>query len=283
MLPTQSAFDVSEEERYLEYERRWRNGGLTFLAAYTDIASDDSANETAAEFVRQQIRKIVSNPTTAELLSPKDTIGCKRLCLDSEYFETFNRENVTLVDIQQAPINRFVETGIETENDLYQLDAIIFAMGFDALTGALLAIDIKGKSGRSLRDKWSDGPRAYLGLVSEGFPNMFTVTGPGSPSVLSNMMTSIEQHVDWITECIQFIEAAGMSTIDADLKAEDDWMDHVEEVASKTLRYGCNSWYLGANIEGKKRIFMPYAGGVSTYAEKCAEIASEGYRGFTIA
>ena len=196
------------------------------------------------------------------------------------YNETYNRDNVTLLDVNKDPINRIVENGVQTKNKTHEFDVIIYAIGFDAMTGALLAMDIQGKSEVSLRDKWSDGPRTYLGLTSAGFPNMFTITGPGSPSVLSNMMTSIEQHVGWIAECIEHMEANSYNTIEPDEESENDWMDHIEEIASDTLRYSCNSWYVGANIPGKRRIFMPYAGGVDKYAEKCDEIVAAGYEGF---
>ena len=189
---------------------------------------------------------------------------------------------MTLLDVNEAPIVRIVERGVETSDTLHDFDVIIYAIGFDAMTGALLSIDISGRAGVSLKDKWSEGPRTYLGLTIEGFPNMFTITGPGSPSVLSNMMTSIEQHVDWISQCIDYMENSGKNEIEAHPDSEDDWMDHVEEVASETLRYSCNSWYVGANIPGKRRIFMPYSGGFDRYTDKCKEVAARGYEGFKL-
>ena len=215
-------------------------------------------------------------------MAPKNTIGCKRLCADTDYYQTYNRPNVTLLDVNKTPIVRIVERGVETTDAIHDFDVIIYAIGFDAMTGALLSIDIAGRSGLSLKDKWSEGPRTYLGLTIEGFPNMFTITGPGSPSVLSNMMTSIEQHVDWISGCIGYMEEFGKNEIEAHPDFENYWMDHVEEVASETLRYSCNSWYVGANIPGKKRIFMPYTGGLHSYTKKCNEVASRGYEGFQL-
>ena len=279
---TQSALEVSQEEREKEFQRRWDKGGTGFVAAYTDIGLDQDANDTAAEFVKGQIRRTVHDPLTAELLCPTNPIGCKRLCADTDYYLTYNRDNVSLIDVGNDPIEQLVAEGLKTTDKIFSLDAIVFAIGFDAMTGALLAIDIRGKSGRSLRDKWSDGPRTYLGLSIEGFPNMFTITGPGSPSVLSNMITSIEQHVDWITQCIKYLDSTEKEEIEANLDSENEWMDHVEEIASGTLRYNCNSWYVGANIPGKKRIFMPYAGGLPRYMEKCQQVAVDGYQGFTI-
>ena len=271
---------MSEEERLEELEKRWSEGGTNFLAAYSDVGTNEESNEIIANFVRDKIRESVNDPETAELLAPTNTIGCKRLCADTDYYETYNRDNVTLLDVNKDPIDRIVENGVQTKNKTHEFDVIIYAIGFDAMTGALLAMDIQGKSEVSLRDKWSDGPRTYLGLTSAGFPNMFTITGPGSPSVLSNMMTSIEQHVAWISECIEHMEANSYNTIEPDEESENDWMDHIEEIASDTLRYSCNSWYVGANIPGKRRIFMPYAGGVDKYAERCDEIVAAGYEGF---
>ncbi len=280
VIGEEGVMDVSEEERLEELEKRWAEGGTNFLAAYSDVGTNEESNEIIANFVRDKIREVVNDSETAELLAPTNTIGCKRLCADTDYYETYNRDNVTLLDVNKDPINRIVENGVQTKNKTHKFDVIIYAIGFDAMTGALLAMDIQGKSEVSLRDKWSDGPRTYLGLTSAGFPNMFTITGPGSPSVLSNMMTSIEQHVEWIADCIEHMEANFYNTIEPHEESENDWMDHIEEIASDTLRYSCNSWYVGANIPGKRRIFMPYAGGVDKYAEKCDEIVAAGYEGF---
>ena len=277
-----SALSVSEAERYEEYQRRWEEGGTGFTAAYSDIGTDDDANFTAAEFVRDKIRETVIKTETAELLAPTNTIGCKRLCADTDYYETYNRNNVTLLDVNTDPIKGLVEEGVQTENNVFKFDIVIFAIGFDAMTGALLSMNITGKEGIQLRDIWSDGPQSYLGLSMAGFPNMFTITGPGSPSVLSNMMTSIEQHVEWIRDCLHYMEMGGYTEIEAKAFAEESWTGHVEEIAGNTLRYTCNSWYVGANIPGKKRIFMPYAGGIPSYREKCDQIAASDYEGFDI-
>ncbi len=282
VVGNKSVLEVTEEERVRELENRWAEGGTNFLAAFNDIGIDEVSNEIVAEFVRSKIRETVKDSATAELLAPKNTIGCKRLCADTDYYQTYNRPNVTLLDVNKTPIVRIVERGVETTDAIHDFDVIIYAIGFDAMTGALLSIDIAGRSGLSLKDKWSEGPRTYLGLTIEGFPNMFTITGPGSPSVLSNMMTSIEQHVDWISGCIGYMEEFGKNEIEAHPDFENYWMDHVEEVASETLRYSCNSWYVGANIPGKKRIFMPYTGGLDSYTKKCNEVASRGYEGFQL-
>ena len=282
VVGNKSVLEVTEEERVRELEKRWAEGGTNFLAAFNDIGIDEGSNEIVAEFVRSKIRKTVKDPVTAALLAPTNTIGCKRLCADTDYYETYNRPNVTLLDVNKTPIVKIVERGVETTEAIYDFDVIIYAIGFDAMTGALLSIDIAGRSGLSLKDKWSEGPKTYLGLTIEGFPNMFTITGPGSPSVLSNMMTSIEQHVDWISRCIDYMEKSGKNEIEALPDFENDWIDHVEETASETLRYSCNSWYVGANIPGKRRIFMPYSGGLDRYTKKCNEVAARGYEGFQL-
>ena len=279
---TEKAMDVDEEVRKSEYQRRWENEGTGFTAAYIDIGTDLMANETAASFVKEKIKEVVKDPVKAELLSPTNTIGCKRLCIDTNYFETYNNDHVHIVDVNKTPIKGLTRNGIETTEREYNFDIVVFAIGFDAMTGALLSIDIRGKDDVSLKEKWSEGPRTYLGLASEGFPNMFTITGPGSPSVLSNMMTSIEQHVDWIAGFVSHLEDQDKTTVEANKDDEDSWMDHVAEVADGTLRYSCNSWYVGANIPGKKRIFLPYAGGLPQYSDICDKVAAEGYSGFTI-
>jgi cyclohexanone monooxygenase len=277
-----SALEADPEERRARYEHCWQVGGLPFLSAYGDLIFSEEANETAAEFVREKIRRTVHDPEVAELLAPRQVIGCKRLCVDTGYYETFNRPNVTLVDVSQSPIERITPRGLRTGGREYELDCIVFATGFDAMTGALLAIDIRGRGGRTLRDKWAEGPRTYLGLGTAGFPNLFTITGPGSPSVLSNMLPSIEQHVNWIADCIGYLGDRGLATIEATPDAEDAWVAHVNEVADMTLYPSCNSWYLGANVPGKPRVFMPYLG-FPPYVEKCNEVAAGGYEGFTLA
>jgi cyclohexanone monooxygenase len=277
-----SALQVDAEERAREYEARWRQGGLGFITAFNDLLVDRAANETAAEFVRGKIREIVRDPAVAERLSPRQVVGCKRLCVDTGYYAAFNRPNVTLVDVAAEPIAEIVPTGVRTARAVYELEDLVFATGFDAMTGAVLAIDVQGAQGRTLRDKWAAGPRTYLGLGTAGFPNLFLVTGPGSPSVLSNMVPSIEQHVDWIADCIAWLRARGLERIDATQAAEDAWVAHTNEVANLTLFPSCNSWYLGANVPGKPRVFMPYLG-FPPYVEKCNEVAARGYEGFALA
>ncbi len=276
-----SALSVSEEERIAEFEARWAEGGLGFAAAFMDVLISKEANETAAEFVRAKIREAVDDPDVAALLSPAQVVGCKRLCVDTGYWATFNRDNVTLVDVASAPIEAITPTGLRTSEAAFDLDCIVFATGFDAMTGAIAKVEIRGVGGRRLADKWAEGPRMYLGLAAQGFPNLFTITGPGSPSVLSNMIPSIEQHVNWIADCIAYMRERGLSRIEAQAHAEDAWVAHVNEVASMTLYPTCNSWYLGANVPGKPRVFMPYLG-FATYVEKCEEVVAKGYEGFAL-
>jgi len=253
-----------------------------FLGAYTDIGTSLEANETAAEFVREKIRRTVNDPVVAEALVPTYTIGCKRLAVDTDYYETYNRSNVTLVDVGQSPIQKFTQKGVYALDQEFTLDSLIMATGFDAMTGTLLKIDIRGRSGLTLEDKWIDGPKGYLGLGIAGFPNMFMITGPGSPSVLTNMMQSIEQHVDWIVGCLEHLRNHNISTIEATESAEDDWAAHNDAVADNHMRNSCSSWYVGGNIEGKPRVFMPYVGGFPRYVEKCNEVADQNYLGFTL-
>ena len=272
---------VPEAERAEQLERRWEHGGLPFLGAFNDILLDPAANDLVADFVRRKIRDVVVDEKVADLLSPSTVIGCKRLCVDTGYYATFNRDNVELVDVNAAPIERFTATGLVAGGVAYDFDTIVLATGFDAMTGALLSIDIRGCDGVSLRDAWAEGPRTYLGLQVSGFPNLFTITGPGSPSVLTNMIVSIEHHVDWIAEAITAVDAAGKATIEATPEAEQQWGDLVEAIAGFTLFPSCNSWYLGANVPGKPRRFMPFLG-FPMYVEQVAEITADNYRGFKI-
>jgi cation diffusion facilitator CzcD-associated flavoprotein CzcO len=276
-----STFEVSEDERLAEYESRWEQGGLPFLAAYTDMILDRKANDLAADFVRAKIAAIVRDPVLAEKLTPRTILGCKRLCADSGYFETFNRKNVALVDVNEEPIREITAQGLRAGEREIPLDILVFATGFDAMTGSLLGVDIRGRGGLSLRAKWEAGPRTYLGLATAGFPNLFMITGPGSPSVLSNMVPSIEQHVNWIGDLLTFMASRESAWVEAEPGAEDEWVAHVNEVASMTLYPGCNSWYLGANVPGKPRVFMPYFG-FPAYVEKANDVAASGYRGFTL-
>jgi cyclohexanone monooxygenase len=279
-----SAKSVPPEEREREFERAWAEGGFNFVMAYPDLLTDPESNRTAAEFVERKIREKVRDPQVAELLIPRDhPLGTKRLCVDTGYYETFNRDNVTLVDIRSAPIEAITETGLRTRDAEYTLDTIVFATGFDAITGPLMRLDIRGRDGVALRDKWAEGPRTYLGLTSAGFPNFFMITGPGSPSVLSNMLTSIEQHVDFTAECIAKLEHEGLASIEPLPEAEEAWGQTVHEVGHATLYPQVASWYTGANIPGKPRRFTPYAGGVGTYRRICEDVVAQGYAGFSLA
>ena len=277
-----SAHALSEAERTAVYEARWQRGGLGFLSAFADLIFDKEANDSAAEFIRAKIRATVRDPATAELLSGKSIVGCKRLCVDSGYYETFNRDNVSLVDVGAAPIEAITARGIRAGGQAYEVDCIVYATGFDAMTGAMMKMDIRGMNDLELSEKWAEGPRNYLGLCVTGFPNMFIITGPGSPSVLSNMLPSIEQHVRWIGQCIADLQARQAQRIEATRAAEDAWVGHVNEVANSSLYPGCNSWYLGANVPGKPRVFMPYLG-FAPYVAKCDEVVANGYEGFALA
>jgi cyclohexanone monooxygenase len=282
-LNPQSALEVSEEEREAEYERRWQAGGTAFMAAFSDLLLNKEANDTAAEFVRRKIRGMVHDPAVAEALAPTNhPIGTKRICVDTRYYETFNRPNVRLVNLRQDPILEVTETGMRTQGATHEFDALVCATGFDAMTGTILAMDLRGAGGLSMRQAWADGPRAHLGLMVAGFPNMFMITGPGSPSVLSNMIVSIEQHVDWVSDLLAHMQARGLTRVEPTAEAQDAWVAHVNEVAHRTLYPQANSWYMGANVPGKPQLFMPYVGGVGSYRERCDAIAAEGYPGFAL-
>ena len=276
-----SALDVSAEEREAVFEKRWQQGSFNMLASFADLITNRKANDYAVQFVHKKIREQVKDPAVAELLCPTDhPFGTKRLCVDTDYYKTFNRNNVSLVDVRTAPIEKVTTKGLKSDGKEYELDAIVFATGFDAMTGALLNIDIQGRDGMAFREKWANGPRTYLGLAVAGFPNLFTVTGPASPSVLSNMMTSIEQHIEWIADCMEYMEARGLTTIEAEQEAEDAWMQHVTDAADGTLFFESNTWYVGANIPGKSRVIYPYVGGVDAYRGICDKVAAAGYEGF---
>jgi cyclohexanone monooxygenase len=259
----------------------WQRGGAFFLGAIADAMLNEESNEAVANFVRDKIRSIVKDPQTAEMLCPTDhPIGSKRICVDTGYYDTFNRDNVSLVDVREDPIETITASGLRTQNNDFEFDALVLATGFDAMTGALLHMDVRGEGGQKLADKWHAGPRSYLGIGMVGFPNLFTITGPGSPSVLSNMLVSIEQHVDWMVDCMQHMIGAGYQRVEPEQSAEDQWVEHVNEVASATLFPKGGSWYLGANVAGKPRVFMPYAAGVGAYREICDDVALSDYRGF---
>jgi cyclohexanone monooxygenase len=279
--PTQAAFDVSDEERQKTYEDAWKTGGQALLFCYTDLLTNRKSNETAAEFVRQRIRETVKDPHVAELLCPKDhPIGTKRLCLDSFYFETYNRDNVHLIDVKETPITRVEPNAVVVGDNVFEIDDLILATGFDAMTGAAKDIDIQNNAGESLADQWKQGPQTYLGLMVAGFPNMFIITGPQSPGVKSQMILSIEHHVDLIASLIQKLSDENFSSVVPEALAQDNWVSHNNEVANLTLYPTAASWYMGANIPGKPRIFMPYVGGVKQYRATCQEIIENGWRGF---
>ena len=278
-----AASQVSEQERRREFQRRWDKGGVNFVHSFNDVMVDQASNDSIAEFVRERIRAIVKNPQVAESLCPKDhPLGSKRICVDTGYYEAYNRDNVTLVDLKKTPIEQVLPTGVRTAQRTFELDAMVCATGYDALTGAVLNIDIRGRGGLELKRKWADGPRTYLGLMTQGFPNLFIVTGAGSPSVLVNMVVGIEHHVEWICDCLQHLRANGLDTIEPTRPAEDDWVEHVNQAAGKTLFPKANSWFLGANIPGKPRVFMPYVAKIGVYRQECQAVADAGYRGFTL-
>ena len=277
-----SALAVGPEEREAAFEARWRVGGFSFLGAFRDILLDERANALAAEFVRAKIRKIVHDPATAQLLSPSHTIGCKRLCVDSGYYETFNRPNVQLVDVSGQPIEAITPGGVRANGRDYSFDTLVLATGFDAMTGTLMRLNLIGRNGRTIQEKWRAGPLNYLGLMIAGFPNLFNIAGPGSTSAFTNVIVSIEHHVDWIADCIAYLDAHGHRSIEATEAAESAWVQHVHAVAEATVYLTCNSWYLGANIPGKTRMFMPLLG-FPPYSDRCAQVADSGYEGCLLA
>jgi cation diffusion facilitator CzcD-associated flavoprotein CzcO len=282
-MSRQSVLSVSAEERARVLEQNWRTAGFGFIQCFSDILLDGEANRHVVEFIHRKITEQVDDAAVARALCPdRHPFGTKRPCVASDYYATYNRRNVTLVDLGRSPIDRITPTGIRTTDEDYPLDMLVFATGFDAMTGALMKMDIRCRSGQPLRDKWAEGPRTYLGLATSGFPNLFIITGPGSPSVLSNMMAAIEQHVDWIGDLLRYAERQDVRSIEATCSAEDAWVDHVNEMAAATLYPTADSWYLGANVPGKPRVFMPYPGGLRRYRHRCAAIAAAGYAGFTL-
>lgn len=277
-----SALEVSDDEREAEFEARWQTGGLGFLASFNDLATNIDANKTAVAFVHKKIHEIVDDREIAELLCPETVLGCKRLCVDTNYYQSFNRDNVKLIDINENPIEEITARGVKTKESEYEIDCLILATGFDAMTGALLSIDIRGNNGLTLQEKWQQGPKNYLGLTINGFPNFFTITGPGSPSVLANMIVAIEQHVDWIADCLSYLRENSLHSIEARADNEQQWVTLVNRIADQTLfPTGCNSWYTGANIPGKHRVFMPYLG-YPSYVEKCNKVATDNYSCFSL-
>ncbi len=283
-IQDRSAWDVTAEQRQALYEAAWAKGGLQFRGVFRDLLVDKSANDTAAEFLKAKIRSIVQDPDTAAILADIDhPYAAKRPPIDTGYFEAFNRDNVSLVNLRATPIVSIVPAGVQTSAAEYKLDTIVFATGFDAMTGPLLRLDIHGRDGLALRDTWAAGPSTYLGLQVPGFPNLFTITGPGSPSVLTNMPVAIEQHAEWITECIATLRKKGLARIEAATEAALDWGAEVNKAGDATLLpLAKSSWYLGANVPGKPRVFMPYAGGMARYRAICDDVVANDYRGFVM-
>ncbi|MDA1076789.1 MAG: NAD(P)/FAD-dependent oxidoreductase [Proteobacteria bacterium] len=278
-----TAEGLSDAEFDAMIEARWEQGGAYILGTIADTLANETTNARFADFVHRKIRDIVDDPATADALCPTShPIGTKRICVDTDYYATYNRPNVDLVNLREEPIIRITETGIQLPKRHVAFDTLVLATGFDAMTGALLKMNIQGSNGQKLKDKWAEGPRTYLGLMMAGFPNLFTITGPGSPSVLSNMLVSIEQHVDFIISLITHMRDKNSSRIETSLQAEDQWVNHVNDIANATLFPKGGSWYLGANIPGKPRVFMPYAAGVGVYREVCDEVAADNYRGFIL-
>jgi len=276
-----SVLDATPEARQAEFEARWKLGGLTFMGGYGDLMLTRQGNDVAANFVRDRIRGIVKDPAVAELLCPKNIIGGKRLCVDTDYYATYNRDNVTLTDVKEQPIEAITAKAVRAHGRDFEVDALVIATGFDAMTGALRNIDIRGLQGTSLRERWNDGPSSYLGLAMADFPNLFTITGPGSPSVFTNMLPTIEQHVEWVTDCIGYMQTRNYTSIEAQGAAERDWWNHVQDVAKVGLKSTTDSWYIGANVADKPRVFMPYLGGFPEYCRKCEQVVADGYAGFS--
>jgi cyclohexanone monooxygenase len=273
--------DVSPEERSREFDLRWNRGGAYFNAAFADIMTSAEANRASADYVRGKIRELVRDPKTAELLTPTDhPIGAKRICVHDSYYQTYNRPNVSLVDLRGNPIVRIAPDGVETRDGMHTLDALIFATGFDAMTGALTRMNITGRAGASLTERWKDGPGTYLGVAVHGFPNLFLITGPGSPSVLGNVVHHIEQHVDFVCGLIDQTERRGAAAVECSLDAEQSWVRHASEVVAGTLYEKAESWYMGANVPGKPRVMMPYVGGILQFRKICNDVAEKGFEGF---
>ena len=283
-LTDRPTFSMDERERRERFENAWARGAHDIFGEFGDLLVSEQANAEVSRIFHDKIGTIVADPTTAEALKPRSyPFGGRRVCLDTDYYDMFNRDNVDLIDVLKDPIETIVSDGIKTRNGRYRLDALVLATGFDAMTGALLAIDIRGRGGRSLRDKWGHGPASYLGIAIEGFPNLFTITGPGSPSVLSNVVAAIEQHVEWLAGLIGHMQSHGIGEVEADAATEEKWVRHVYDLAKDTLLMKGNSWYLGANVPGKPQVFMPYIGGLVVYRQKCDAIAAAGYEGFHFA
>jgi cyclohexanone monooxygenase len=277
----ESAVSAPAELRQERFGQWWEIGGSDIIGTFNDLTVDQRANDLLADFIRGKVREIVRDPRTAAALTSQDyPVGAKRACLGTDYYETFNSDTVRLVNLRETPLESVTPTGIRTSDAEYELDAIVFATGFDAMTGSILGVDICGRGGRSLRDDWAAGPHTYLGLACNGYPNLFLITGPGSPSVLSNVVVSIEQHVEWVCDHLEYLRKKDLTTTEADYDAQEDWVALVNELASRTLMPKAASWYMGANVPGKPRVFMPFIGGVGRYREICDAVAADDYRGF---
>jgi cyclohexanone monooxygenase len=278
-----SALAATSQERDAIYEENYRINGLAFLGSFNDLLINEDANATAADFIRGKIRSVVKDPSVAESLCPNDhPLGSKRLCIGSNYLETFNRANVSLVDLKRTPLERITAAGVRTTEQEMPFDVLVFATGFDAITGALSRIQVTGRAGLKLKDKWADGPRCYLGLATAGFPNLFIMTGPQSPGALANVVVAIEQHADWIMECISYVDQLNKTLIEAAPEAENAWVEKVAALARMTLHRKGASWYSGANVPGKPRVFMPFVGGFGNYRRLCDAVAVNGYEGFVL-
>ncbi|UVE93832.1 NAD(P)/FAD-dependent oxidoreductase [Dietzia sp. B32] len=275
---------LSEEQRVSVLEAGWEFGGApVLLRAFSDVMTDAGVNKTVGDFVRRKIAETVKDPATAKALAPTDyPFGAKRLCVDTDYYQTYNRDNVELVDLRGNPIERITADGVVCGGIEHKVDVLVFAIGFDAISGALTEIDLIGRDGRQLREYWRGGPKATLGVQVAGFPNLFLVNGPGSPAVLGNVVTFAEQHIEWITECLDYLRAHSISTIETTEELDDGWAAHVDEVGATTLYVKAKSWYTGENVPGKPRRFLPYAGGLDVFRDKCDEIANKGYEGFVL-
>lgn len=277
-----SVTEASPDEIDEIMEKAWQRGGTGYLRAFSDLMENEEKNDVASQFAKKKISQIVEDPKVLEMLMPDYPIGCKRIVLDTEYFQTYNRDNVTLVDVKDHPIEEITEKGIVTNGVEYELDCIIFATGYDAMTGALTRIDIRGRNGQTVKEAWQDGPKAFLGMTVDGFPNMFTMCGPGSPSVLANVITHIEQNVEWVSDLMAYMREQGKASVEVKGEAQESWSAHVAELGDASLFAQCNSWYVGANIPGKPRVFLAYAGGFPAYTDKCDEIAANGYPEFNL-
>lgn len=279
---TDSALDCTDAERQERFEEQWKVGGLPFAAAFGDLTTNMEANRYLVEFWQSKLREIVKDPEMAEILTPKEVYGCRRVCSSTGYYETFNRDSVTLVDVSGTGVEKFTENGLIANGQEYDLDAIVCATGFDAITGSVTRIQITGLNGLTIGDAWSEGAKSYLGISVAGFPNMFNINGPGSPGVLATMVTGAEYHVDWICDCITWMQTNRLSRIDAEPEAQENWVEKVNEIGNKSIRSQCDSWYVGANVPGKPRVFMPYAGGFPNYVNECDQVSKRNYEGFSM-